>query len=253
MIHSMRSFVRRPVFARSELVRRAALARQPRPEGVSTPKIGLLLSELRALGGRRGEIPAHVAAHPQPVMLLPGFGAHPVRMRRMGEALEAAGHTPYQWGLGFNLGPTPENFAYLIARVERLSRQHGVPVALIGWSLGGLFAREIAKRIPGKVSHVITMGTPFSGDRRANNAWRAYQFVTGHPVDQPPIECDFAVKPPVPTFAIWSPRDGIVAPRSACGWPGERDRTLAARCSHLGFVSDARVVGAILAELDRVD
>lgn len=253
MIHSMRGFVRRPARARSELARRTALARQPRPEGVSAPRIGLLLSELRALGGRRGEIRAHIATRPQPVMLLPGFGAHPVRMKRMAETLEAAGHTAYQWGLGFNLGPTPENFAYLIARVDRLSCQHGAPVALVGWSLGGLFAREIAKRLPGRVSHVVTLGTPFSGDRRANNAWRAYQFVTGHPVDRPPIDCDFAAKPPVPTFAIWSPRDGIVAPRSACGWPGERDRSLAVRCSHLGFVGDPRVLAAILLELDRPD
>lgn len=241
------------LLARSELARRAALAGQPRPPGVSSPKMRLLLAELGALATRRNIVPTHAAARPQPVMLLPGFGAHPLRMRRMGEALEAAGHTAYQWGLGFNLGPTPENFAFLLARVERLSRQHRAPVALVGWSLGGLFAREIAKRLPGRVSRVVTLGTPFSGDRRANNAWRAYQFVTGHPVDAPPIECDFAEKPPVPTLAIWSPRDGIVAPRSACGWPGERDRTFAVRCSHLGFVADPDVLGAILGELDRPD
>lgn len=244
------------LLARSAFARRAALAGQARPEGVNGPKIRLLLAELGALGalaGRRGVNPSFVAAKPQPVMLLPGFGAHPARMRRMGDALESAGHTVYQWGLGFNLGPTAENFAYLIARVDRLSRQHGAPVALIGWSLGGLFAREIAKRLPGKVARVITLGSPFSGDLRANNAWRAYQFVTGHSVDQPPIECDFAVKPPVPTLAIWSPRDGIVAPRSACGWPGERDRTLAVRCNHLGFVGDSAVLAAILMELDRPD
>jgi pimeloyl-ACP methyl ester carboxylesterase len=253
MIWSMRSLVRRPVLARSALARRTALARQPRPEGVSGPRIGLLLSELRLLNGPRQPMPTHAARNPQPVMLLPGFGAHPLRMKRMADALEAAGHTVYQWGLGFNLGPTPENFAYLVARVDRLSRQHGAPVALIGWSLGGLFAREIAKRLPAKVSRVITLGTPFSGDLRANNAWRAYQFVTGHPVDAPPIECDFAQKPPVPTLAIWSPRDGVVSPRSASGWPGERDRALAVRCNHLGFVGDPRVVTAIMHELDQVN
>jgi pimeloyl-ACP methyl ester carboxylesterase len=250
---SMRSLVRRPALARGALARRTALARQPRPEGVSGPRIGLLLSELRILSGLRGPrspMPAHVARNPQPVMLLPGFGAHPQRMKRMSDALEAAGHTVHQWGLGFNLGPTPENFAYLVARVDRLSRQHGAPVTLVGWSLGGLFAREIAKRLPGKVARVITLGTPFSGDRRANNAWRAYQFVTGHPVDEPPIECNFAQKPPVATLAIWSPRDGVVSPRSASGWPGERDRALAVRCNHLGFASDPRVVAAILQELD---
>ncbi|HUH76494.1 MAG TPA: alpha/beta fold hydrolase [Devosia sp.] len=236
-----------------ELARRAALARQPRPDGVSGPRIGLLLAEVGALATRRSVVSGYVATKPQPLMLLPGFGAHPARMRRMAQALKAAGHHVYQWGLGFNLGPTPENFAFLIARVDRLSRQHGTPVALIGWSLGGLFAREIAKRLPGKVSRVITMGSPFSGDMRANNAWRAYQFITGHAVDQPPIECNFAGKPPVPTLAIWSPRDGIVAPRSACGRPGERDRTLAVRCSHLGFVADPGVITAILEELDRPD
>jgi len=239
--------------ARSTFARRAALAGQARPKGVNSPKLRLLLAELGALAPRRGAIPLLVAARPQPVMLLPGFGAHPARMRRMANALQAAGHTAYQWGLGFNLGPTPENFAYLIARVDRLSRQHGAPVVLIGWSLGGLFAREIAKKIPEKVARVVTMGSPFSGDPRANNAWRAYQFVTGHSVDDPPIACNFAGKPPVPTLAIWSPRDGIVSPRSACGWPGERDRTLAVRCNHLGFVADSAVLAAILEELDRPD
>jgi len=94
------------------------------------------------------------------------------------------------------------------------------------------------------------MGTPFSGDRRANNAWRAYQFITGHPVDEPPIEADFSAKPPVPTIALWSPRDGVVAPRSACGWPGERDRAVALRCNHLGFARDPAAIAEVLRQLD---
>jgi pimeloyl-ACP methyl ester carboxylesterase len=233
--------------------RRAALARQPRPEGVSGPPLRLLLGELGVIGRRaQGQIADHRARDPQPVMLLPGFGAHPSRMRRMQRALEASGHKVHHWGLGFNLGPTPENFAFLMRRVGSLARLHDRPVALVGWSLGGLFAREIGCRQPESVSHVITMGTPFSGDRRANNAWRAYQLITGHPVDEPPIECDFAAKPPVPTTAIWSPRDGVIAPRSACGWPGERDRAVAVRCNHLAFAADARVIAVVLGELDRV-
>lgn len=234
--------------------RRAALARQPGPEGVSGPPLRLLLGELRVLGRRRqGAIAEHAAVRPQPVMLLPGFGAHPMRMRRMQLALEAAGHAVFEWGLGFNLGPTEENFAFLMRRVGSLARTQGQPVALVGWSLGGLFAREIARRQPESVNRVITLGTPFSGDRRANNAWRAYQLITGHPVDEPPIECDFAAKPPVPTTALWSPRDGVVAPRCACGWPGERDRAIAVRCNHLAFASDAGVIALVLRELDRED
>lgn len=239
---------------RGELARRAALAGQPRPSGVSGPPLRLLLSELGLLGRRRkGRLDEYSAQRPQPVMLLPGFGAHPMRMRRMLRAMEAAGHRPYDWGLGFNMGPTPENFAFLMRRVGGLARAHGQPVALVGWSLGGLFAREIANRQPESVSRVITMGTPFSGDRRANNAWRAYQLITGHPVDEPPIECDFSAKPPVPTIALWSPRDGVVSPRSACGRPGERDRAVAMRCTHLGFASDVKVIAEVLRQLDRED
>ena len=135
-------------------------------------------------------------------------------------------------------------------RVGALARREHRPVVLVGWSLGGLFAREIARRQPENVAKVITMGTPFSGDPRNNNAWRAYQVITGHAVDAPPIPCDFATKPPVPTVALWSPRDGVIHPRSACGWPQERDRAVAIRCTHLGFSTDPRVSAEVLRQLD---
>lgn len=235
------------------LMRRAALVRQPQPAGVKTPSLSLLLAEIASLGRRRiafaGEVPP--ARHPMPVIILPGFGAHPARMRPLAAALERAGHVAHEWGLGFNLGPTPENFAFLERRVQRIARVSGQPVALVGWSLGGLFARELARRHPDAVALVITMGTPFSGDRRANNAWRAYQAITGHAVDNPPIPTDFASKPPVPTIALWSPLDGVVSPRSACGWPGERDRAVAVRCSHLGFASSPQAIEEVLRQLDR--
>jgi len=239
---------------RSEAARRLALARQAQPEGVSGPPRELLLAELRELVPvRRGSAPPARARSPQPVMLLPGFGTSPARMKPMAKALAAAGHDVEHWGLGFNLGPTPENFAFLLRRVSALSHEYGAPLALVGWSLGGLFAREIARRQPEYVARVITMGTPFSGDPRANNAWRAYQAVTGYPVDAPPVECELAVKPPVPTIALWSPRDGIIHPRSAAGWPGERDRAVALRCTHLGFPHRPEVIAEVLRQLDRED
>ena len=249
--HMWREAGRRAGFARREVSRRAGLAGQPQPQGVNGPKLPLLLAEFAALPPRNPIAPHHVARSPQPVLLLPGFGSHPMRMRPLLRALAAAGHTPHEWGLGFNFGPTPENFAFLMSRAEGLHRRHGQPVALIGWSLGGLFAREMAKALPaGRISRVITMGTPFSGDRRANNAWRAYQLVTGHPVDRPPLDCDFPVKPPVPTIALWSPRDGVIAPRCAAGWPGERDRAIAVRCNHLTFSSDPATIAVVLQQLD---
>ncbi len=128
--------------------RRLALARQPRPAGVSGPHWSLLLGELTRRGkslGRRERF-GQSALHAWPVMLLPGFATHPSRMRKLGRVLSEAGHRVHDWGLGFNMGPTPENFAFLLDRVSDIARQHHAPVVLVGWSLGGLFAREIARR-----------------------------------------------------------------------------------------------------------
>ena len=244
----------RALDARAELTRRTALARQPAPDGVSGPPLRLMLGELGVVGRRNsGALTPYWAEKPQPVMLLPGFGAHPLRMRRMKRALGDAGHSVHEWGMGFNLGPTPENFAFLLARVRALAGREGEPVALVGWSLGGLFAREIARRQPEHVRKVITLGTPFSGDPHANNAWRAYHLITGHAVDAPPIEVDFSAKPPVPTIALWSPKDGVIAPRAAAGWPHERDRAVALRCNHLAFSSDPAAIAEVLRQLDRDD
>ncbi len=236
---------------RGELARRTALAREAAPAGVSAPALPLLLGEVAALWPRRTDLAAvPLARHPRPVMVLPGFGAHPVRMRPMLRSLNQAGHRATDWGLGFNFGIDEPRLQALAAQLERMAEREGEPVALIGWSLGGVFAREMAKRAPQATALVISMGSPISGDPRANNAWRIYQFITGHAVDAPPVEVDIAAKPPVDTIALWSPRDGIVSPRAAAGRPGERDRAVALRCRHLGFASDPEAVAAVLKVLD---
>ena len=135
--------------------------------------------------------------------------------------------------------------------MRRIGERYGQKVVLVGWSLGGIFARELAKRRPELVAKVITMGTPFSGSPYANNAWRAYELVTGHSVERPPVEVELAVKPPVETVALWSPRDGVIAPRSACGLPGERDRAVALRCSHIGFSNSDEAIAAVARELEQ--
>lgn len=233
---------------------RLALAREANPEDVSGPSVLRLLAETQAVFEplrrtlRTFEIA--VAANPRRVMLLPGFATHPIRMRYMARQLERAGHTVKRWGMGFNWGPTTERFDILEQRLVNLHARYDEPIYLVGWSLGGLFAREIAKRHPGRIAKVVTMGTPFSGSPRANNAWRAYQFVTGHRVDRPPIDAEIAKKPPVETVAFWSPRDGVISPRSACGRGGERDRAIALRCTHLGFAFSPESIAAVLRELE---
>jgi len=243
-------------YAATELARRVALAREAIPEEYESgkPRLMRLLGEAQVLlePVRRPRRKLEIAptANPQVVMLLPGFGAHPMRMRYLARQMEAAGHIAKRWGIGFNWGPTEQNFDAVEQRLLELHVRHGRKVVLVGWSLGGLYAREIAKRQPQAVAKVVTMGSPFSGSPRANNVWRAYQFITGHSVDAPPVAAELPVKPPVETVALWSANDGVIAPRCAAGRPGERDRAVALRCTHMGFTYDPQVIRTVLTELE---
>lgn len=181
----------------------------------------------------------------QPVMVVPGFLGSDRTTLGLQRALAEAGYRVIGWGMGWNRGARADTIDLLIGGIEAFGRGH--PVILVGWSLGGIFAREAAKRRPDLVAKVVTMGTPFSGDLRANNAWRLYEMVAGHPVDTPPIEADIPVKPPVPTIALWSKRDGIVAPASARGGEAERDRAIELGCTHMGFAVDPNAFPDIVA------
>ncbi|HEX7876847.1 MAG TPA: alpha/beta fold hydrolase [Sphingobium sp.] len=169
------------------------------------------------------------------ILLIPGLMASEHRMEALRTILNSAGFEAHGWGMGRNFGPRPETLEQIDRRVDAIRRTSGAPVTLVGWSLGGLFAREYAKAASAKVGGVVTMGTPFSGDPRANHAWRLYQLVSGFPVDRPPFACQREQKPPVPTVALWSRRDGVIMPECARGRPGERDRAMEVDCTHMGF------------------
>jgi hypothetical protein len=179
-----------------------------------------------------------------PLLVVPGFLANDRTTLGLQRALANAGYRVTGWGMGVNRGVRAETLERLAERIERHGR--GQPITLVGWSLGGLFAREVAKLRPDLVASVVTLGSPFSGDPRANNAWRLYEWVAGHKVDAPPVEARVHEKPPVPTLAIWSRRDGIVAPASACGGPDESDRRVELDCSHMGFGVSGRAYPGIV-------
>lgn len=242
--------------AASSLRRRFALLRGEPPPDAHAPPLRLFVAEFAQLFApavRLFKPPLTIerAENPKVVILLPGFATHPWRMKYMAKELERAGHTVKRWGLGYNYGPTPENFEILANRVCSVRERYRQNVVLVGWSLGGIFAREIAKLHPHCVAKVVTMGTPFSHTPYSNNMWRIYQFAVGHPVEHPPVKANVAEKPPVETVAFWSPRDGAISRRSACGLPGERDRAVALRCTHMGFCNSSEVIMALDQELKR--
>lgn len=170
-------------------------------------------------------------------MVIPGFLATDRTTLGLQRALAEAGYRVTGWGLGFNKGVAKDTLERIAKRVEAFGR--GGRVILVGWSLGGIYAREVAKIRPDLVEKVVTLGSPFSGNRRNNNVWWLYELIAGHQVDKPPIDADPSVKPPVPTLALWSRRDGIVAVCAARGEEGERDAHRELDCSHMGFAVSA--------------
>ena len=169
------------------------------------------------------------------VMVFPGFAASDMTTWPLRTYLMDRGHDPYGWDLRFNFGPRRGVLEKSVERVRSLRRDTGRKVSLVGWSLGGVFAREIAKMIPEDVRCVITMGSPFTGHPKANNAWRLYELVSGHRLDDDVHIARVRETPPVPTTSIFTRTDGIVAWR-CCLQPREpRAESIEIQASHIGI------------------
>ena len=221
----------------------------------AAPPLPLLLREACAFASMRvkatfaSAVPTGIIGDGRDVIVIPGFLASDRTTARLRKSLNLAGYRAHTWGLGRNYGVKERTLALLDARFEQM--QLTGPVTIIGWSLGGLIAREYAKFAPHRVATVITLGSPFSGNPRANNAWRLYELVAGHSVDAPPIDTVLSEKPPVPTVAFWSRRDGVIAPASARGSDGDVDDQIELSCSHMAFVTEPDAIRAIIAVLSR--
>jgi pimeloyl-ACP methyl ester carboxylesterase len=183
-----------------------------------------------------------------PVLVIPGFVAHDRTTEPLRRELARAGWRVHGWGMGMNLGVRADTVERLQRRIEEIGGEE--PILLIGWSLGGLFARELARAAPDRIRAVVTLGSPFSGDPKQNNVWRFYELIAGHKVDDPPL-ARITDKPPVPQLALWSRRDGLVAPRSARGLDHERDQAVEMDCTHMAFGISRRAAGDVVCEIDR--
>ena len=182
-----------------------------------------------------------------PALVIPGFIARDRTTMELRRALGEAGYRVHPWRQGMNWGARADTVERLSGCIVAIDEER--PVLVVGWSLGGVYARELARAAPSRVRAVVTMGSPFSGDPKWNNVWRLYERVAGHPVDQPPIP-RITDKPPVPTLAIWSRRDGIVAVRAARGLPEESDRAIELGCGHMAFSVSRRATREAVREID---
>jgi len=151
-----------------------------------------------------------------PVVIFPGLGTSDSSTQFLRNFLRDLGYEAYPWGLGRNMGPRHglEKLTKDIEdRVRGISTQHGgAKVSLIGWSLGGIYAREIAKIAPEITRQVITLGSPFKGDLTSTNATRLYELLSKDKSHlDPEIVASIAKKPTVPFTSIYSKTDGVVS------------------------------------------
>ena len=182
-----------------------------------------------------------------PALVIPGFIAGDRTTMELRRALAEAGFRVHPWRHGINWGARADTLEQLKRAVDLCGADR--PMLLVGWSLGGLFARELARAEPDCVRAVVTLGSPVWGDRRRyTNVWKLYERVAGHPVDQPPIP-DSPDKPPVPTLAIWSRRDGIVAAAAARGTEETCNKAVEVNATHMGFAVSKKGTRQAVAEI----
>lgn len=164
-------------------------------------------------------------------------------------ALAEAGFRVHPWRQGINWGARADTLERLKLAVDLCGDDQ--PLLVVGWSLGGLYARELARAHPERVRAVVTLGSPLYGDpRRATNVWKLYERIAGHPVDRPPIPHSQA-KPPVPSLAIFSQRDGIVAVSAARGTQATCDKAVEVSSTHMGFAVSRGGTRQAVAEIVR--
>ena len=183
-----------------------------------------------------------------PALVIPGWVARDQSTAPLRRALATGGWRVHGWEMGINWGARADTVDKLKGRLDAIGQ--GPPVLLVGWSLGGLFARELARAAPERVRAVVTLGSPFSGDPKQNNVWRMYERIAGHKVDEPPLP-RITAKPPVPCLALWSRKDGLIAPRAARGLDDERDEAVELACTHMAFGVCSRAARQVVQEIDR--
>ena len=187
-------------------------------DGLRPPSRALLALEARAfleLGWFVQSLPL-LSLTPRgdghPVLVLPGFTAGDLSTAPLRRFLESRGFHAHGWNQGRNLGMRPGLDLRMARRLRGIHWRFGCKVSLVGWSLGGIYARELARQHPDQVRQVITLGSPFNLSARANHAWRLYELLSGESVDDEQELLERLREPlPVPTTAIYSRTDGVVA------------------------------------------
>lgn len=227
---------------------------EPRVRPVRAPSLALFATEGQRALFERLSYPATrplLRSAPRgdghPVLVLPGFMAADTSTGVLRRYLRDQGLSPHPWLQGQNRGPTPGVRDQMGERVEALCERYGDKVSIVGWSLGGIYARELAKRMPEHVRQVVSLGSPFGDAGRASNIGRLFGWVSGRDPgrNREAIAAQMRIPPDVPSTAIYSKADGIVHWRSCLEPDHEHTENIEVPGSHCGLGFNALALYAV--------
>jgi pimeloyl-ACP methyl ester carboxylesterase len=230
----------------------------PNNRKLRAPGVALLALELRAPLEFGALVPAWIALQRAPhgdghtVLVFPGLSASDASTYPLRGYLNSLGYDTQGWSQGFNFGPRAGVFESARRGLTRACDASGRKVSLIGWSLGGVYARELAKEMPDLVRCVITLGAPFAAPPKATNAWRIYQLTSGIEIERDQGHRDLPTAPPQPTTSIYSRSDGIVPWRGSVQDPHHaHTENVEVVASHIGLGLNASTWWAVADRLSQ--
>lgn len=233
----------------------------PAEKRLRPPGLLLMLAEVRSLL----ELNASLLLSPllmraprgdgHPVLALPGFLASDLSMAPLRRYLKQLGYDAYAWKMGRNLGGIASRRNALNGLLTEIYTTTGRKVSIVGWSLGGVYARDLALRSPEMVRSVITLGSPFAGDVRATNATRLYEALSGETVEHnSELTKAIAGDLPVPVTSIYSRTDGVVNWRTSLLRPSDTAENIEVHlASHIGLGVNAAALWAVADRLAQAE
>jgi pimeloyl-ACP methyl ester carboxylesterase len=217
------------------------------------PGLGLLLAEARGIFEFNTSLllsPLLMCApigDGHPVLTLPGFLASDLSMAPMRRYLKELGYDTHAWRMGRNTGGVARMQSALLDRLKEIHAEAGRKISVVGWSLGGIYARHLALQAPDMVRCVVTLGSPFANDVRATNATRLYEALSGETIEETSgLQQAIAGDLPVPVTSIYSKSDGIVNWRTCVLRPSDTAENIEVRfASHVGLGVNAAALWAL--------
>ncbi len=261
----------KPVRGRRRIMSVSSLQGYPRmPQGsypqkaAKPPSLGFAAAELpRALLEFMTLLPAHpfLGNAPRgdghPVMTVPGYRSNDTSMNILRRYLRHWGYAAHPWGLGTNLGVGYERVSYeerLLKRVEQIVEQAECRASLIGWSQGGVIAREVAKTRPGLIRQVITLGSPIADAPEATTLFRIFKRTSAEEISNELMRVMREVATPLPNvrcICIYSRSDGIVSPEIAQDLVSPNVENICVNASHFGMTVNPFVLRVIADRLSQ--